>query len=113
MPWQMFAFGSIGCLSGVLFQKGILAKNKVSLSIFGFAATLVLYGVIMNTSMVVLYEPKPSFPLVLASCAVGFPFDLVHAVSTVFFLWFAGEATCEKLERVKVKYGLYDEDTTD
>ena len=107
-PWQMFAFGLIGCLAGLLFQKGLLKKNKISLSIFGFVVTLVLYGGIMNTSMVILYEPQPTISLVLASCAVGFPFDLVHAVSTVFFLWFAGDAMCEKLERVKVKYGLYE-----
>ena len=104
----MFAFGLIGCLAGLLFQKGLLKKNKISLSIFGFVVTLVLYGGIMNTSMVILYEPQPTISLVLASCAVGFPFDLVHAVSTVFFLWFAGDAMCEKLERVKVKYGLYE-----
>ena len=34
-PWQMFAFGIIGFIAGILFQKGLLRKTKASLCIFG------------------------------------------------------------------------------
>ena len=39
----------------------------------------------------------------------GAPVDLVHAVSTVIFLWLLSRPLLEKLERIKVKYGLIQE----
>lgn len=36
----------------------------------------------------------------------GFPVDCVHAAATVCFLWLFGEPMLEKLDRIKVKYGL-------
>ena len=38
----------------------------------------------------------------------GFPVDCIHAASTWIFLWFAAEPMLEKLDRVKVKYGLVE-----
>ena len=38
-----------------------------------------------------------------------FPFDLIHAASTVFFLWILAEPMLEKLDRIKVKYGLINQ----
>lgn len=38
----------------------------------------------------------------------GFPMDCIHAVATVFFLWFAAELMLEKLDSIKVKYGLVE-----
>lgn len=34
--------------------------------------------------------------------------DIVHAVSTVIFLFFGAEPMLEKLDRIKVKYGLIE-----
>lgn len=38
----------------------------------------------------------------------GIPFDLVHAIATVVFLYIAAEPMLEKLDRIKVKYGLVE-----
>lgn len=107
-PWQMFSFGIIGFLAGVLFQKGILRKTRAELCIFGFAATICIYGGIMNPASVILWQTHPTKAMFLSAYAMGLPFDLIHALSTVFFLWFAAEPMCEKLERIKIKYGLID-----
>ena len=107
-PWQMFAFGIIGFLAGVLFQKGILRRNKTELCIFGFFATLIICGGILNTATVIMSQNKITIEMLLKTIAVGFPMDLIHAASTAFFLWFALEPMCEKLERIKVKYGLIE-----
>lgn len=105
-PWQMFTMGIVGFTAGVLFKKGFLRKTKISLCIFGFFAALVIYGGIMNPASVLMYQPNPTLKMLAASYIPGLPVDLVHAASTAFFLWFAAEPMCEKLERVKVKYGL-------
>ncbi|MBR1970717.1 MAG: ATP-binding cassette domain-containing protein [Clostridia bacterium] len=106
-PWQMFCFGIIGFISGVLFRKGFLKKTRVSLCIFGFLATLIIYGGIMNPSSVIQMQLKPNLDMMLASYISGAPLDIIHAVSTAFFLWFIAEPMIDKLERVKAKYGLY------
>ena len=36
-PWQMFAFGIIGFLAGVLFRKGLLLRSKTALCTFRWA----------------------------------------------------------------------------
>ena len=36
----------------------------------------------------------------------GIPVDLVRAVATFIFLWLGAEPMLEKLDRIKVKYGL-------
>ena len=105
-PWQMFAFGIIGFVGGILFSNGIIKKTKLSLSIFGFLSTLVLYGGVMNPATVIMYQDKITLQMILSSFAMGLPFDLIHAVSSVFFLWFISEPMIEKLERIKIKYGL-------
>lgn len=107
-PWQMFAFGIIGFLAGVLFQKGLLRKTRAALAIFGFLATVIIYGGILNPASVLIWQPNPTKEMILSAYAMGLPFDLVHAASTAFFLWFLAEPMIEKLERIKIKYGLIE-----
>lgn len=107
-PWQMFAFGIIGFLAGVLFKKGVLRRKTISLSIFGGVAVFLIYGVIMNTSSVMMTQAKLSLEVVILSWIRGIPFDLIHGVSTVIFLLIISRPMLEKLDRIKEKYGLID-----
>ena len=105
-PWQMFALGIIGFVAGILFQKGFLQKKKVLLSIFGFLATFVIYGGIMNPASIIMWQSKITWEMMLSAYAAGLPFDIIHALGTAFFLWFISVPMIDKLERMKVKYGL-------
>ena len=107
-PFQMFAAGIIGFLAGVLFRKGLLRRSRVSLCIFGAIATVVIYGGIMNPAAALIYARTLNWQLLLSYYVSGIPVDLVHATATVLFLWFAAEPMLEKLDRIKVKYGLYE-----
>ena len=107
-PWQMFSFGIIGFLAGIMFQKGILRKTKTDMCVFGFLVTFVIYGGIMNPASVIMWQSNININMVLSSYVMGMPFDFIHAVSTVFFLFFATEPMLEKLERIKIKYGLIE-----
>ena len=106
-PYQMFAMGIIGFLAGFLFQKGLLRRDRLSLSIFGFLSAFLIYGGIMNPAAMLLYQPTPSWKLLVAYFIQGVPVDLVHAISTFLFLWLLSDTMLEKLDRVKTKYGLY------
>ena len=105
-PWQMFAMGIIGFLAGVLFQKRILSRKKVSISVFGVISAVVIYGGIMNPAAALLSANSISWEIILAYYLTGLPVDCVQALATGVFLWFGAEPMLEKLDRVKMKYGL-------
>jgi len=107
-PWQMFAAGIIGFLAGVLFRKGLLGRTRASLAIFGGIATFIIYGGIMNPASVFMWQPNPTLPMFLWAYLQGIPFDLVHAIATVFFMIIISKPMLQKLDRIKVKYGLVE-----
>ena len=107
-PWQMFAFGIIGFLAGVLFRKGILRRSRAALCIFGGISTFVIYGLIMNTSTLFTYQQVISKKMFWMAILQGVPFDLIHAASTVIFLFIISRTMLEKLDRIKLKYGLIE-----
>ena len=49
-----------------------------------------------------------TWKMVLTYYVTGFPLDCVHAAATAFFLWIAAEPMLEKLDRIKLKYGLME-----
>lgn len=105
-PWQMFCYGIVGFVAGLIFNKGLLKKNKISLCIYGFLSTVILFGGIINTSSVIMWQTNLNWQMFVTSWAMGIPFDLIHGISTAFFLWFMAQPMIEKIERVKIKYGL-------
>lgn len=107
-PWQMFCFGIIGFLAGIFFKKGLLKKNKLSLCIFGGLATFLIYGGIINIGSLMMFTSEFSLPALMTTYISGFWFDMVHAISTVVFLFFIANPMIEKLDRIKTKYGLIE-----
>lgn len=105
-PWQMFAMGIIGFLSGVLFKKGLLRRERIAMAIFGGIVVFLVYGGIMNPASVIMFQSEINLAMIMTSYVTGAGFDLIHALATVFFLLVMGEPMLEKLDRIKVKYGL-------
>lgn len=106
-PWQMFAAGVIGFLAGVLCRKGILRKSRLPLCVFGALSALAIYGSIVNSgSALIAGVDSLDVKVILGYYLTGLPMDCIHAAATAIFLWFLAEPILEKLERVKVKYGL-------
>lgn len=108
-PWQMFAMGLIGFIAGVLFKKGWLSRTRVSLAVFGAFSSVVIYGGIMNPASMFMYSSQSvSLNTLLAYYLSGLPMDLVHGFGTVVFIMLAAEPMLEKMDRIKVKYGLVE-----
>ena len=105
----MFAMGLLGLTAGILYRKGLLRRGRLSLSVFRAAVTLLLYGGIMNPASVLMYQPNPSWPMIWTAffnrSACG-PWSTLPP--PFFFLWFLSQPMLEKLDRVKVKYGLLE-----
>ena len=107
-PWQMFAMGIIGFLAGILFRKGWLRRTKSALAVFGVLCGIIIYGGIMNPASALMVTPKINMGVILSYYVTGFPMDCVHGFSTALFLYLAAEPFLEKLDRIKVKYGLVE-----
>lgn len=105
-PWQMFCFGIIGFLAGVLFQKGLLKKTRKHLCVFGGLSTFFIYGGIVDLWTILMVIPEPQIETVILVYSTALAFNLIHALSTVIFLNILANPMIEKLERVKIKYGL-------
>lgn len=103
-PWQMFALGISGCIAGIIFK--FIPKTRGSICIYGFFSALVLYGSCVNLSAALQLSQNITLDLVIYSFALGFPFDIIHAAATVFFLWFTCAPMIEKTDRIKIKYNL-------
>ena len=104
----MFAMGLLGLAAGILYRKGVLRRGRLALSVFGALVTLFLYGGVMNPASILMYQPNPTWPMIWTAFLTGLPVDLVHAAATALFLWFLAQPMLEKLDRVKVKYGLLE-----
>lgn len=105
-PWQMFAFGIIGFLAGILYERGPLKTSRLSLCVFGGASTLLLYGGIVNAGTLLISGLPVTLPAYLTVCLGSLPFDLIHAAASVVFLFLISQPMIEKIERIKKKYGL-------
>ena len=107
--WQMFSMGIIGFLAGVLFRKGLLRRSRGSLAVFGAFAAVIIYGGIMNPAAALMYNSQGvNWNMILGYYVTGLPMVLIHAAATVIFLLIAAEPMLEKLDRIKVKYGLVE-----
>ena len=108
-PWQMFAMGIIGFLAGVLFKKGWLRRTRVSLAVFGAFTAIIIYGGIMNPAAAFMVSAESiTLKTLFAYYITGLPMDLVHAFGTALFIMIAAEPMLEKMDRIKVKYGLVE-----
>ncbi len=105
-PWQMFALGLVGFIAGLLFKPGRLPRTNIVLAIYGGAATVCIYGLIMNFSSIALWSRDFSWGNILTIYAGGVPFDLLYAAATMVFMLLISKTMLEKLQRVKEKYGL-------
>lgn len=107
-PWQMFAFGIIGFLAGLIFRgnRKKYKNNKIILCVYGGIATLIIYGLLMDTSSVTMFSGDFNWESLRAMYISGFPFNVVHGISTVTFLFFLARPMMKKLDRIKKKYGI-------
>ena len=105
-PWQMLGFGLVGFVGGVLFSGRRV--RLVPLLIYGFLSVFVLYGVLLDTASMLMYNAAPSWQLWLATCASGVVFKHNNSCSTAGFLVVLYKPLLSKLARVKEKYGLLE-----
>ena len=107
-PWQMMAYGAGGMLTGFLFRQGRLPRTPLLMGISGFLGVLLLVGPLLDTCTVFLAPISMNFSSVLAIYISGFPVNVSQGLSTFAVLFLLGNPMLEKLDRIKVKYGMME-----
>lgn len=106
-PWQMLCWGLIGLLAGKLFF-GRQAKRGL-VCLYGGLSVFGLFGAVMNPVSLLTVQAYAGKEAIIAAYIAGLPFDAVHSLSTVIFLYLLYEPLRHKLARLKGKYGLFVE----
>ena len=110
--WRVYAFGALGLIAGVLLQRKRMPVDNITITVFTFFTTLIIYGGIMNLSMLFYSTGLPgagsvSFNTLRALYISGLPYDLTHAAMASLCIFVMGNPMIKKIERIKVKYGIY------
>ncbi|MBR4727033.1 MAG: ECF transporter S component, partial [Clostridia bacterium] len=67
-------------------------------------------GGIVDLSTALIYSDELTREKIAAIYAAGLPFNLIHAGTMAAVLLLAGKPLIEKLERIKIKYGLFQQE---
>ena len=107
-PFQMFCYGMAGYIMGLLCSAGIVKKDKLHLSVAGFFIYFLIVGPLLDTCVLLLSVDADFYGWGIYLS--GLPVNLMQAASTFVTLWFVSEPMLEKLDRMKLKYGMMEEE---
>lgn len=103
-PFQMFAWGLLGFLAGLLADP--LRRHKLWLCVYGAFAGI-FFSAVMDVWTTLWADGSFQIARYLASVAAALPVTLTYGVSNVLFLLLLANPIGEKLERIQKKYGLF------
>lgn len=107
-PWQMMGYGAGGMLAGFCFREGRLPRKPWVMAVFGFLAVILWIGPLLDCSSIFLVLSEITWEGAIAKFVSGFPVNLSHAICTVLVMLLFGKPLLEKLDRIKVKYGMME-----
>lgn len=102
-PFQMLAWGMTGLIAGFLANP--IKRHKWLLLVYGVLAGIV-YSLVMDIWTVLWYDGSFHTELYLTAVITALPHTIMYSVSNFIFLWFMAKPFGEKLERIKIKYGI-------
>lgn len=104
-PFQMFAWGILGFLSGILMYRK-QKKSLVVVCVLG-AAGGVLFSLIMDIWTTLSLDGVFNVSRYLTNVFAALPFMGIYSFSNIVFLLLLTKPFVSKLERIKVKYGIF------
>lgn len=109
-PWQMMAYGVAGLIVGFAYQQKWLKRKPMHMALFGAALIVAIIGPILDTCTIFLLQSEITAASAAAQYLSGLPVNVSQAIATFLVIRFLGEPLLEKLDRVKVRYGMMEDD---
>ena len=107
-PWQMFAYGVGGFLAGLLSRLGVLKRNRIALTLFGFFTVLVIVGPLLDTCALLTMTGEITVSSARAVYLSGIPVNLIHGAAAGLTMLLFANPLLDKLDRLRVKYGMLE-----
>ncbi|MEE1038571.1 MAG: ECF transporter S component [Eubacterium sp.] len=110
--WRTYAFGAAGLLLGVLIQRKRLPVDSITMTVVTFLMVVIIYGSVMNICTVLTSNHMPGGEEISVEglkllYIAGLPYDIYHGIAAAVCVFLFGDSIIRKLERIKIKYGIY------
>ena len=105
-PFQMFVWGMLGFVSGLIFYNK-KNPNRFVLSLIGLIGGCI-YSLLMDIWTTISIDGEFLFSRYLVHISSSVVFMLIYMVSNVIFLMILAKPFLEKINRIKVKYGVFN-----
>lgn len=111
--WRLYAFGLGGLIIGMVLQRQRLPVDTATTTLFTFFSVFIIYGGLMNiaalvmTNAVVETDMTTNMESLKLLYITGVPYDAVHAFFASICVFVFGDNVIRKIERIKIKYGIY------
>ena len=113
-PWQMFAYGIAGMFAGFLRKKNIMNEEKrVFTGIVGYLIVQLIVGPILDTCSIFTMGQVIGSEFILSIYASGILPNMVHGIATLLTMILMCKPMIEKLDRMKIKYGIMSEENNE
>lgn len=109
-PWQMMAYGMTGLIVGFAYQQKWLKRKPMHMALFGAVLIVVIIGPILDICTALLTQTQITTVGIAAQLLSGLPVNISQAIATFLVIRFLGEPLLEKLDRVKVRYGMMEDE---
>ncbi|MFA5560239.1 MAG: ECF transporter S component [Acholeplasmataceae bacterium] len=105
-PFQMFAWGIIGFIAGLLFMK----RKKINLVLLMIVGLIggVVFSFLMDIYTTFSVDETFSLERYIFYLITAAPMTISYAVSNVVFLFFLTNPMLDILKRIKDKYGVFN-----
>ena len=108
-PWQMLAYGAGGMLAGAIYRKKLLPRQPVVMAVFGFAVCIAWIGPLLDISTILLTVDKLSWASAASIFRSGFPVNAMQGLCTAVCMLLFGKPFLQKLDRVRLKFGMLED----
>ncbi len=110
--YPIYLFGFLGLLIGAILQRKKLPTDLITMTVFTFFVTFIIYGGIMNLANMLMLNilnsetAKLNIDTLRAVFITGVPYDAQHALGAALCCFFFGEGLVKKIERIRIKFGI-------
>lgn len=106
-PWQMFCYGMIGFIAGLLANARILSeKHVIRTSLISFALVTVMSSLVLDTSSLFLMISTITWESAVTVYTAGFFLNMLNALCSSLTVFLLLKPFMAILNRLKIKYGM-------
>ncbi|MBE5893191.1 MAG: ECF transporter S component [Lachnospiraceae bacterium] len=113
-PWQMFAYGVGGAIAGWLRKKDIMHEElKLQTALVGYALIQAVVGPLLDVCSIFTMSNTITAQYVITIFGSGLIPNAIHGLATALTLFLLVKPMMEKLNRMKIKYGMMNKESSE